>query len=73
MAFLRSLPSSEVLNVQIRHNEAIEQHSLVSHPGHKPPIFYLVDWLPPDFGAVGQYALMHAQQKAAEGRHISSV
>jgi hypothetical protein len=56
--------------VQIRHNEAIEQHSLVSHPGHKPPIFYVVDWLPPDFGAVGQYALMHAQQRAAEGREV---
>ena len=56
--------------MQIRHNEAIEQHSLLSHPGHKPPIFYVVDWLPPDFGAVGQYALMHAQQKAAEGRQV---
>ena len=56
--------------MQIRHSEAIEQHSLLSHPGHKPPIFYVVDWLPPDFGAVGQYALMHAQQKAAEGRQV---
>jgi len=56
--------------VQIRDNEAIEQHSLVTHSGHKPPIFYVVDWLPPDFGAVGQYALMHAQQKAAEGRQV---
>src|SRR5262245_13769614 len=38
--------------------------------GHKPPIFYVVDWLPPDFGAVGQYALIHSQQMAAKGRLV---
>jgi hypothetical protein len=37
---------------------------------HKPPIFYVVDWLPPDFGAVGQYALIHSQQTAAKGREV---
>lgn len=36
----------------------------------KPPLFYLVDWLPPDFGAVGQYALISSQQMAAQGRDI---
>jgi hypothetical protein len=43
-----------------------------SHPSaeHKPPIFYVVDWLPPDFGAVGQYALIHSQQIAAKGRQV---
>jgi hypothetical protein len=33
-------------------------------------LFYLVDWLPPDFGAVGQYALIAARQIAAEGRAV---
>ena len=36
----------------------------------KPPIFYVVDWLPPDFGAVGQYALIQSQQFAARGRQV---
>ena len=34
------------------------------------PLFYLADWLPPDFGAVGQYALITARQLAAEGRDV---
>jgi len=34
------------------------------------PIFYLVDWLPPDFGAVGQYALRSAREWAEEGREV---
>jgi hypothetical protein len=36
----------------------------------KPPLFYVVDWLPPEFGAVGQYALIHSQQTAATGRDV---
>jgi hypothetical protein len=31
---------------------------------------YIVDWLPPDFGAVGQYALMFARESAQAGRHV---
>ena len=34
------------------------------------PLFYIADWLPPDFGAVGQYALISSQQRAATGREI---
>lgn len=37
---------------------------------HKPPIFYVVDWLPPEFGAVGQYALSHSQEMAGKGRTV---
>lgn len=37
---------------------------------HKPHLFYVVDWLPPDFGAVGQYALNASRALAAEGRQI---
>jgi len=34
------------------------------------PLFYVVDWLPPDFGAVGQYALIASKQLAAAGREV---
>lgn len=39
----------------------------------KPPVFYIVDWLPPDFGAVGQYALIASQKLAAAGRQVHLV
>jgi hypothetical protein len=34
------------------------------------PVFYLVDWLPPDFGAVGQYAEIFARKMAIAGRSV---
>lgn len=33
-------------------------------------LFYVVDWLPPDFGAIGQYAMVFANALAREGRHV---
>ena len=33
-------------------------------------LFYLVDWLPPDFGAVGQYAMIFAREIAQNGRSV---
>ena len=33
-------------------------------------LFYVVDWLPPDFGAVGQYAAIYAREIAAAGRDV---
>lgn len=36
----------------------------------RPPLFYVVDWLPPDFGAVGQYALLAARKVAESGREV---
>ena len=33
----------------------------------------LCDWLPPDFGAVGQYALAHARDLAGQGNHVALV
>lgn len=36
----------------------------------KLPIFYLVDWLPPDFGAVGQYGLFFSRELAEDGREV---
>lgn len=31
---------------------------------------YICDWLPPDFGAVGQYSLIAARELASEGRNV---
>jgi hypothetical protein len=31
---------------------------------------YICDWLPPDFGAVGQYSLIFARELAAEGSRV---
>jgi hypothetical protein len=33
-------------------------------------LLYLCDWLPPDYGAVGQYSLKFARELAAEGRDV---
>jgi len=33
-------------------------------------LVFLCDWLPPDFGAVGQYALQYARQRASEGEKV---
>jgi hypothetical protein len=33
-------------------------------------LLYLCDWLPPDFGAVGQYSLEFARKRAAEGEDV---
>jgi hypothetical protein len=34
------------------------------------PLFYVVDWLPPDFGAVGQYGRLFAGEIAQAGRRV---
>jgi hypothetical protein len=33
-------------------------------------LLYLCDWLPPDFGAVGQYSLLSARERAARGEDV---
>lgn len=33
-------------------------------------LFHVVDWLPPVFGAVGQYGMVAAQDLARDGRHV---
>ncbi len=33
-------------------------------------LLYLVDWLPPDYGAIGQYALLESRQRAQDGESI---
>jgi len=34
-------------------------------------LVYLCDWLPPDFGAVGQYSLLFARERAAAGEEVT--
>lgn len=34
-------------------------------------LVYICDWLPPDFGAVGQYALAAARARAADGESVT--
>ncbi len=36
-------------------------------------IVLICDWLPPDFGAVGQYTLQRGEQLAREGHHVTVV
>jgi hypothetical protein len=36
----------------------------------RPDVVFLCDWLPPDFGAVGQYSLQRAREMAAQGRRV---
>jgi hypothetical protein len=36
-------------------------------------LVYICDWLPPDFGAVGQYSLQFARAYAVEGREVTLV
>lgn len=33
-------------------------------------LVYICDWLPPDFGAVGQYSLLFARERAARGEDV---
>ena len=33
----------------------------------KKRLVYICDWLPPDFGAVGQYAMLFAREQAENG------
>jgi hypothetical protein len=37
----------------------------------RPDLVSLCDWLPPDFGAVGQYALQFARERAQQGQHVA--
>src|SRR4029079_13570233 len=39
----------------------------------KRPLVYICDWLPPDFGAVGQYALLDARERASNGCVVTLV
>lgn len=34
-------------------------------------VLYICDWLPPDFGAVGQYSVIFAREMASKGCHVT--
>lgn len=42
-------------------------------PAKEPRIVIIADWLPPDFGAVGQYMLMRAEALAEQGHDVTLV
>jgi hypothetical protein len=37
---------------------------------NRPDVVYICDWLPPDFGAVGQYSLHFSRERARAGRSV---
>ena len=39
----------------------------------KRRLVYICDWLPPDFGAVGQYAMLSAREWAKSGWEVTLV
>lgn len=55
----------------LHHPRSAEPRPLRSEPTHRTT--YLCDWLPPDFGAVGQYALAAAGELARAGREVTLV
>lgn len=38
---------------------------------YRSPLLYICDWLPPDFGAVGQYSVHFARELAKEGLDVT--
>lgn len=48
-------------------------HATPAQPVHAQRIVLLCDWLPPDFGAVGQYAVGFARELAEQGHAVTLV
>ena len=51
-------------------HDASRHETRRSEKDQRERLLYLCDWLPPDYGAVGQYSLMFARELAAEGRDV---
>jgi hypothetical protein len=60
-------PKSEVVRVQDKNADGIWR---VGSEFNTKTLFYVVDWLPPDFGAVGQYGTIFARELAKNGRNV---
>ncbi len=46
-------------------------HAATCNDGHRrQKVLYLCDWLPPDYGAVGQYSLLFARELAESGHDV---
>ena len=57
-------------------SDGIHAHVVAAASDHVTPgrrIVMLCDWLPPDFGAVGQYTLARARQLAAAGHSVTLI
>ena len=59
----RSLALNDALTVPAGSNSSFQQERLI----------YLCDWLPPDYGAVGQYSLLFARELCEEGWDVTLV
>jgi hypothetical protein len=51
----------------------MQQTGTASEMRNSESLFYVVDWLPPDFGAVGQYAMIAATELASNGRYVELI
>ena len=52
---------------------AADAAPLLEESAPRQRLVYLCDWLPPDYGAVGQYSALFARQLAEEGRDVTLV
>ena len=52
-------------------NQKLPVASAGAQSTEQPHLYYLVDWLPPEFGAVGQYAAIFAREYAECGRQVT--
>jgi hypothetical protein len=51
----------------------VDQRRSAARDAMMKRLVYICDWLPPDFGAVGQYAVLFARQWASEGWVVTLV
>jgi glycosyltransferase involved in cell wall biosynthesis len=58
-----------LLELDRRDNAAVPQKPAQGPYGS--PLLYICDWLPPDFGAVGQYSVLFARELAGEGLDVT--
>src|SRR5262249_19281482 len=47
--------------------------TIAQHDAMSKRLVYICDWLPPDFGAVGQYAVLFAREWARDGWDVTLV
>lgn len=71
--YFRSRPKQATASVSGTYGDrwaAANSNSAETRARGNRPLFYVVDWLPPDFGAVGQYGLLFSREIAEAGRDV---
>jgi hypothetical protein len=58
---------------QSRDRRGVSENRWVRRDAMRKRLVYICDWLPPDFGAVGQYAVLFAREWAREGWDVTLV